>query len=102
VLIDHARAHRAKKRGGLEVKVPLDDAPDVAVEKVEYLIELDEALERLATIDPRQARVVELRFYAGLSVEHTAEILDLAPRTVDRDWRLARAWLRRELASTAG
>jgi RNA polymerase sigma-70 factor (ECF subfamily) len=98
ILIDHARAHRANKRGGRDVKVPLDDAPSVAVENSEHLLEIDRALERLAALDPRQAQIVELRFYGGLSVAETAEILGVAPRTVDRDWRIARGWLRRQLA----
>jgi RNA polymerase sigma-70 factor, ECF subfamily len=98
ILIDHARAHRANKRGGRDVKVPLDDAPMMAVEDPETLLEVDEALERLATLDPRQAQVVELRFFGGLSVEETAQILGVGPRTIDRDWRIARGWLRRQLA----
>jgi RNA polymerase sigma factor (TIGR02999 family) len=98
ILIDHARAHRANKRGGRDVKVPLEDAPMMAVEDPETLLEVDEALERLATLDPRQAQVVELRFFGGLSVEETAQILGVGPRTIDRDWRIARGWLRRQLA----
>jgi RNA polymerase sigma-70 factor (ECF subfamily) len=98
ILIDHARAHRANKRGGREVKVPLDDAPAMALDDPEYLLEVDQALERLAALDPRQARVVELRFFGGLSVEETAEIVGVTPRTVDRDWKIARGWLRRQLA----
>jgi RNA polymerase sigma factor (TIGR02999 family) len=97
ILVDHARAHRANKRGGRDVKVPLDDAPAMAVESPDYLADLDDALERLAALDPRQARIVELRFYGGLSVEEAADILNIAPRTVDRDWRIARGWLRRQL-----
>jgi RNA polymerase sigma factor (TIGR02999 family) len=99
VLVDHARAHRAKKRGGRDVKVPLEDAPPIAVDNFEYIIEVDRALERLASLDARQARVVELKFFGGLSVQQIAEVLDVAPRTVDRDWRVACAWLRRELAA---
>ena len=97
ILIDHARAHRADKRGGRDVKVPLDEAPALAAENLGYLIEVDQALERLAALDPRQARIVELRFFGGLSIEEIANILDIGPRTVDRDWRLAKAWLRSEL-----
>jgi RNA polymerase sigma-70 factor (ECF subfamily) len=97
ILIDHARAHRADKRGGRDVKVPLDEAPALAAENLGYLIEVDQALERLAVLDPRQARIVELRFFGGLSIEEIANILDIGPRTVDRDWRLAKAWLRSEL-----
>jgi RNA polymerase sigma factor (TIGR02999 family) len=80
------------------VKVPLEDASAMALENPEYILEIDEALERLAALDPRQARVVELRFFGGLSVEETAEILGVGPRTIDRDWRIARGWLRRQLA----
>jgi RNA polymerase sigma factor (TIGR02999 family) len=97
ILIDHARAHRADKRGGRDVKVPLDEAPALGAENLGYLIEVDQALERLAALDPRQARIVELRFFGGLSIEEIANILDIGPRTVDRDWRLAKAWLRSEL-----
>jgi RNA polymerase sigma factor (TIGR02999 family) len=98
VLIDHARAHRAEKRGGDDVKVPLEDAPAMALSDPEHLLEIDQALERLAELDARQARIVELRFYGGLSVEETAGILGVAPRTIDRDWRIARGWLRRQLS----
>lgn len=98
ILIDHARARRANKRGGRDAKVPLDDAPAIALEDPDYLLEVDEALERLAALDPRQARVVELRFFGGLSLDETAEILGVARRTIDRDWRIARGWLRRQLA----
>ena len=102
ILIDHARAHRANKRGGRDVKVPLDDSAALALEQPDDLLEIDQALERLATLDPRQARVVELRFFGGLSVEEIAGILGIGTRTVDRDWRIARGWLRRQLSSTAG
>jgi RNA polymerase sigma factor (TIGR02999 family) len=73
----------------------------MAIENPEYLVDLDEALERLAKLDPRQARVIELRFFGGLSVEQTAEILGVGPRTIDRDWKIARGWLRRELSGEA-
>jgi RNA polymerase sigma factor (TIGR02999 family) len=99
ILIDHARAHRANKRGGREVKVPLEDAPALALEQPEHLLEIDEALDRLAALDPRQARVVELRVFGGLSVEEVAQVLGVGPRTIDRDWRIARGWLRRQLAT---
>ena len=102
ILIDHARAHRANKRGGRDVKVPLDDSAALALEHPDSLLEIDQALERLATLDPRQARVVELRFFGGLSVEEIAGILGVGTRTVDRDWRIARGWLRRQLSSPAG
>ena len=101
ILIDHARAHRADKRGGRDVKVPLEDAPAMAVEDPEYLLDIDQALERLAVLDPRQAKVVELRFFGGLSVGEIAEIIGVGPRTIDRDWRIARGWLRRQIDPTA-
>jgi RNA polymerase sigma factor (TIGR02999 family) len=100
VLVDAARRRGRFKRGGGEALLNLDDfqvaVDDFAVE----LRDLDEALERLAVQFPRQARVVECRFFGGLSVEETAEALELAPRTVKRDWSLARAWLYRELRRT--
>jgi RNA polymerase sigma factor (TIGR02999 family) len=101
ILIDHARARRADKRGGREVKVPLDDALGIAERDPERLLEIDEALTRLAALDARQAQVVELRFYGGLSVEEAAEIMAVSPRTVDREWRIARGWLRRQLGGGA-
>ena len=97
ILVDHARAHRAEKRGGRDIKVPLEDAPAIAIENCDYIIEVDRALERLATLDARQARIVELRFFAGLSVEQTADIIGVTPRTIVREWRVARGWLQREL-----
>jgi len=111
ILADHARRHRAAKRGGSAVPVPLElvegepDAaalarsapagPEVAAD------DLDAALENLAKLDPRQARVVELRFFGGLSIEETAEVLGVSPATVKRDWLVARAWLHRELRGGA-
>ena len=99
ILVDHARAHRAEKRGGRDVRIPLEDAPAIVVENLDYIVEVDRALERLATLDARQARIVELRFFAGLSVEQTAEIIGVTPRTIVREWRVARGWLQRELAA---
>lgn len=98
VLIDHARHHEAAKRGGQWLKVTMDQAVAAAgsSESVD-LLALDEALTRLATLDERQSKVVEMRFFGGLSVEETAAMLDVSPRTVEEDWRMARAWLRREL-----
>ena len=97
ILIEHARARRADKRGGDQVRVDLEHAADVAVGDDQSLLDLDAALARLAEIDPRRARVVELRFFGGLTVEDIAGIMAVGPRTIDRDWRVARAWLRREL-----
>ncbi len=99
ILIDYAVARRREKRGGGQVLVSLDegDALAIAQERADELVELDEALARLQAINERQARVVECRFYGGMSVEETAEALDLSPATVKREWAIARAWLNREL-----
>lgn len=97
ILVDHARAHRANKRGGQDVKVPLDEALVVSQQRSEELLALDEALQRLAAEDPQQSRIVELRFFGGLSVEETAEVMGISTATVKRDWSVARAWLYREL-----
>jgi RNA polymerase sigma factor (TIGR02999 family) len=100
ILVDHARAHRAAKRGGPDTRVSLDDAnpaaPKAGPATVD-LLDLDAALTRLAALDPRQARLVDLRYFGGLSIEETAEVLALSPATVKREWQLARAWLTREL-----
>jgi RNA polymerase sigma factor (TIGR02999 family) len=97
ILVDHARSRRAAKRGGDRHKLPLDDAPDVSLEREEYLLALDEALSKLAAFDPQQSRIVELRFFAGLTIEETAEVLRISPKTIQRDWIMARAWLHREV-----
>ncbi|BCS32017.2 DNA-directed RNA polymerase sigma-70 factor [Luteitalea sp. TBR-22] len=99
VLVDHARGRSALKRRSAEVRVPLDDVdvPSGPAGDVD-LVALDEALARLASVDERQARIVELRFFGGLTVEETAVLMGSSPRTVKRDWHMARAWLRRELA----
>ena len=99
ILVDHARAHRAQKRGDGRPALSLDEALYLSAADSQQLIDLDEALSRLSAIDARQARVVELRYFAGLSVEEAARALGCAPRTVNRDWRMAQAWLRRELAA---
>ena len=99
ILVDHARARRSEKRGGGWIRSDsLDNAPS-PVEDPERMLALDEALGRLATVDARQCRIVELRYFAGMSVEETADVLGIAPRTVKRDWRLARAWLYGELTA---
>jgi RNA polymerase sigma-70 factor, ECF subfamily len=101
VLLDYARRRHADKRGGANArKVDIDAELLIAPEKLEDVIAIDEALERLATIDPRQSRLVELRFFAGLSVEEAAEVMGISPVTVKREWRSAKAWLYRELAAT--
>jgi RNA polymerase sigma factor (TIGR02999 family) len=99
ILLDTARARAAAKRGGNQPRVELEDIPDVPGQGGRDLIALDDALNALAAIDPRRARVIELRFFGGLSVEETAEVLQVAPITVMRDARLARAWLKRELSA---
>ena len=98
ILIDYAVARRAQKRGGGVTLQPLDDAVAMAVARGDELLALDEALGRLAALDERAARVVECRFFGGMSVEETAEALGTSPATVKRDWTTARAWLNRELA----
>lgn len=97
ILVDYARRHRAGKRGGGEATLPLDDATMLSRGKDIDVVALDEALKALAQIDPRKARVVELRFFGGLSFEETAEVLQLSAVTVSRDWSSARAWLHREM-----
>ena len=97
ILIDYAVARRAQKRGGGAQAEPLDDAVAMALARGDELLALDEALERLAGVNERYGRVVECRFYGGMSVEETAEALGTSPATVKRDWTVARAWLNREL-----
>ena len=96
-LIDHARNRRAARRGAGAKRVSLEDTVLFADERPDELVELDEALEQLRKLDVRQERIVELRFFAGLSVEETAEVLGISARTVKREWAVARAWLRAEL-----
>ena len=99
VLIDHAVARRAQKRGGgLQPGPLLDDAVAMVDVRAAELLDLDGALDRLGALDERQARVVECRFYGGMTIEETADALDVSPATVKREWTLARAWLNRELA----
>ena len=98
ILVDHARAHRALKRGGRREDVPLDEVMVSAPEQAVDVLLLDEALARLAAVDPRQARLVELRFFGGLTVEETAAVLDMSATTVKREWRVARAWVHREMS----
>ena len=98
ILVDHARSRQAAKRGGSDIKLPLEEAMIASKGREVDLVALDEALERLAAIDPQQCRVVELRFFSGMSVEETAEVLGVSPRTVKRDWNVAKAWLRREIS----
>ena len=97
ILIERARARGALKRGGAQPRVTLDEGLVAGGQRSFDLIALDEALERLAQFDPEQARLVELRFFGGLTVEETAEALNISPATVKRHWAAARAWLAREL-----
>ena len=100
VLVDHARAHQAAKRGA-DARVPLQDV-DVAAEPRDVdLLALDAALDRLSQVDERQSQLVELRFFGGLTIEETATVLSVSPATVKNDWALARAWLFRELRGRA-
>lgn len=97
ILVDYARSHRAEKRGGGWDKLVFEEALAPAVERSVDLIALDDALQDLLALDPRQSQIVELRYFGGLTTEEVAEVLDVSPRTVKREWRIAKAWLRREL-----
>ena len=97
ILVEHARRREADKRGGSLIRVPLDEASAATDETDVDLLAVDEALDRLALMDEQQARIVELRFFSGLSVEETAEVLGVSTKTVKRDWSAARAWLAREI-----
>ena len=97
ILVDVARSKRYQKRGGGAISVTFDDALVVTHEPGQDLVALDDALEALATVDARKARVIELRFFGGLSVEETAAVLTVSVDTVMRDWKLGKAWLQREL-----
>jgi RNA polymerase sigma-70 factor (ECF subfamily) len=101
ILVDLARAHSRAKRGGGAVRVSLEEAAIVSQERAAELIALDEALTRFAAIDERKSKVVELRFFGGMSVEETAEALRLSPITIKREWSAAKAWLYREIANDA-
>ena len=97
ILIDHARGHLRIKHGGQREAIPLEEGMVFPESKSEELLAVDEALDRLAKLDPRQSKIVEMRFFGGLTVEETAEALGISPITVKRDWNLARAWLYGEL-----
>lgn len=99
ILVDHARKRKREKRGGKEENLPLDDSFQISAnEKSVDLVALDLALIRLAKIDARQAKVVELRYFCGLSIDETAEVLGIANSTVRLDWNLAKAWLKKEIS----
>jgi RNA polymerase sigma-70 factor, ECF subfamily len=102
ILVDHARARARDKRGGAQSNLPLEEGLVFAPERSSDLVEIDAALQMLAEFDPRQAKIVELRFFGGLTVDETAAVLDISPKTVKRDWSIAKAWLRRELQRTHG
>jgi RNA polymerase sigma factor (TIGR02999 family) len=97
ILVDYARARNYAKRGGGAQRVSLDEAMEVSDERAADVIALDEALVALAELDQRKSRIIELRFFGGLSIEETAEVLDVSPGTVMRDWTFAKAWLQREI-----
>ena len=97
ILVEHARRHNLKRGGGVQ-HVSLEDAALVGADRAMDLVALNEAMNALSQIDPRKVQVVEMRFFGGLSIEETAEVLRVSPETVRRDWRTARAWLYRELS----
>ena len=97
ILVDHARSRQAAKRGGQDYRISFESIHQPGINPEVEFIAVNEALERLEIFDPQKARVVELRFFGGLSIEETAEVLQIGHATVERDWKLARAWLRREL-----
>lgn len=101
ILLMHARQHHAAKRGGTAQKISLDEAVVYTRERSADLVALDELLTRLAELDPQQARIVELRFFGGLSVEETADLLGISSATVKRDWTMAKAWLAREMGAAS-
>jgi RNA polymerase sigma-70 factor, ECF subfamily len=99
ILVDHARSRNAAKRGSNLLQVDFDDARLLAEDRSEEILALDQVLDRLSSQDPRQAKIVELRFFAGLTEEEIAEFLGISSRTVKREWSFAKAWLKRELTS---
>ena len=101
ILVEYARGHSAAKRGGSACKLTLDEALEFQQKMDVDVIALDGALDRLSELDPQQSRIVELRFFAGLTIEDTSEVIGISPATVKRDWISARAWLHREIAGSA-
>jgi RNA polymerase sigma factor (TIGR02999 family) len=97
VLVEHARSKRRKKRGGKNVPVEFNDDMLGMTIDIDQMLDLEGALEKLETLDPRQVRLVELRFFGGLSTQDAAKVLDISVRTAENDWHMARAWLKREL-----
>src|SRR5437660_2794785 len=102
ILVDHARSHAYAKRGGGARKIALDEAMVISQERAAEVVALDEALDQLAEIDPDQSRIVELRFFGGLTIEETAEVMHVSHSTVEREWKIAKAWLKRELTKKRG
>ncbi len=100
ILVDHARSRQSEKRGGAVQKISLDDAPVISTERAAEIVALDDALKNLFRADKRKGRVVELRYFGGLSIDETAEVLKISPETVLRDWRFAKTWLLRELSNS--
>jgi RNA polymerase sigma factor (TIGR02999 family) len=98
ILVDHARRRSAEMRGGGETRLSLDEALSVSDQKAVGLLALDDALTSLAALDPRQSRIVELKYFGGLEIEEIAEVVGISPATVKRDWQWARAWLQREIS----
>ena len=101
VLVDHARAHKAEMRGGGLERIDFEEGLAISKERSSEVIALHDALNRLELLNPRRAKVVELRYFGGLSVEEVAAVLDMSPRSVKRDWALARPWLFREIQNSA-
>ena len=99
ILVDHARTKKRAKRGGSNIRVSFNEANVLAPSQNLDIVALDEALERLSEIDEQQSRIVELRFFSGLTVEETAAVLAISPATVKRDWSMAKAWLHREISA---
>ncbi len=100
ILIDHARSHLYGKRGAGAQHIPLDEVAVVSQERATELVALDDALTSLAKIDKRKGKIIEMRFFGGLSVDETAEVMNVSPVTVMREWRAAKAWLHREVSAT--
>jgi RNA polymerase sigma factor (TIGR02999 family) len=100
ILVDHARAHLYAKRGGGALKLPLDEAEALTGQRAAELVALDDALNTLTILDSRKSRIIELRFFGGLTIEETAEAMNISPKTVTREWRSAKAWLHHEMSKT--
>ena len=100
ILVDYARSKMSEKRGGPGAKVTLEDNMIASVQRTEEIVALDDALHRLAALDERKSRVVEMKFFAGLNIDEIAEVLKISPETVKRDWQFSRTWLLRELSAS--